>query len=153
MAARTGAGPRARGVWSSRPPSETTTALEGTRDGWSWILVLDEQCGVARRAGRACGECVNLSSPAAYPPRARPWDVRVELFGFISHYKTNEKGQWPRPLVRNYYHSHAVDSRPAARPWPSLSIAFQSLPLPSIRLRVGARCPSCLGQLFPNSCI
>ena len=29
-----------------------------------------------------------ISSPVACPSRARPWDVRVELFfGFISHYK------------------------------------------------------------------
>ena len=34
------------------------------------------------------GASVDLSSPAACPSRARPWDVRVELFffGFISHY-------------------------------------------------------------------
>ena len=29
------------------------------------------------------GASVGLSSPAACPSRARPWDVRVELFGFI----------------------------------------------------------------------
>ena len=34
------------------------------------------------------GASVDLSSPAACPSRARPWDVRVELFGFMSHYKS-----------------------------------------------------------------